>query len=41
MKNVTYDATKDTITLQPGVHWDEALTELAPLGVAPMGGRFG
>ena len=41
MKNVTYDATKDTITLQPGVHWGEALTELEPLGVAPMGGRFG
>ncbi|KAF8800052.1 FAD-binding domain-containing protein [Phlegmacium glaucopus] len=41
MKNVTYDATKDTITLQPGVHWDEALAELEPLGVAPIGGRLG
>ena len=41
MKNVSYDSTKDTITLQPGVHWGEALTQLEPLGVAPMGGRFG
>ncbi|KAF8154432.1 hypothetical protein B0H34DRAFT_660706 [Crassisporium funariophilum] len=41
MKNVSYNATSDTITLQPGVHWGEALTQLEPLGVAPMGGRLG
>ncbi|KAH9476278.1 putative FAD-linked oxidoreductase [Psilocybe cubensis] len=41
MKNVSYDATKDTITLQPGIHWGEALTALEPLGVAPLGGRLG
>lgn len=41
MKNVTYDPTSDTITLQPGIHWGEALTQLEPLGVAPLGGRLG
>ncbi|CAA7257492.1 unnamed protein product [Cyclocybe aegerita] len=41
MKNASYDAVKDTITLQPGIRWGEALTELESLGVAPMGGRFG
>ncbi|KAF4609548.1 hypothetical protein D9613_012318 [Agrocybe pediades] len=41
MKNVSYNATSDTITLQPGIHWGEALTQLQPLGVAPLGGRLG
>lgn len=40
MRGVSYDAAKDTITLQPGVRWGEALTDLEPLGVAPMGGRL-
>ncbi|KAJ7765610.1 FAD-binding domain-containing protein [Mycena metata] len=38
MKNVSYDPVTDSITLQPGVHWDEAITALEPLGVAPVGG---
>ena len=41
MKDVSYDPTSDSITLQPGIHWGEALTALAPLGVAPLGGRLG
>ncbi|KAF8900716.1 hypothetical protein CPB84DRAFT_1680358 [Gymnopilus junonius] len=41
MQNVSYDAVKDTITLEPGIHWGDALTQLQPLGVAPMGGRLG
>ncbi|KAH6901569.1 hypothetical protein BKA70DRAFT_1196861 [Coprinopsis sp. MPI-PUGE-AT-0042] len=40
MRGVSYDSAKDTITLQPGIRWGEALTELEPLGVAPMGGRL-
>ncbi|TFK32381.1 hypothetical protein BDQ12DRAFT_707669 [Crucibulum laeve] len=40
MKNISFDATTDTITLQPGIHWGEALNTLEPLGVAPMGGRI-
>ncbi|KDR71083.1 hypothetical protein GALMADRAFT_229731 [Galerina marginata CBS 339.88] len=40
MKNISYDASKDTITIQPGIHWDEALAALEPLGVAPLGGRM-
>ncbi|KAI3604575.1 fad dependent [Moniliophthora roreri] len=39
MKQATYDAQKDTITLQPGIRWAEAVTALAPQGVAPIGGR--
>ncbi|KAF9481751.1 FAD-binding domain-containing protein [Pholiota conissans] len=41
MQNVTYDPTSDTITLQPGIHWGDALSQLSPLGVAPLGGRLG
>ncbi|KDR79387.1 hypothetical protein GALMADRAFT_93288 [Galerina marginata CBS 339.88] len=41
MNSVSYDSVKDTITLQPGIHWDDALTQLQPLGVAPLGGRLG
>ena len=40
MREVSYDVETDTITLQPGVRWGEALAELEPLGVAPMGGRL-
>ncbi|KAF9461947.1 hypothetical protein BDZ94DRAFT_770917 [Collybia nuda] len=39
MKAVSYDSRKDTITMQPGVRWGEAVNTLAPLGVAPVGGR--
>uniref|UniRef100_A0A0W0GA70 FAD-binding PCMH-type domain-containing protein n=2 Tax=Moniliophthora roreri TaxID=221103 RepID=A0A0W0GA70_MONRR len=39
MRQATYDAQKDTITLQPGIRWVEAVTALAPQGVAPIGGR--
>ncbi|KAE9397561.1 FAD-binding domain-containing protein [Gymnopus androsaceus JB14] len=31
---------KDTITLLPGIHWGNAVADLAPLGVAPVGGRI-
>ncbi|KAJ7684279.1 FAD-binding domain-containing protein [Mycena polygramma] len=39
MKNVSYSTVSDTITLEPGIHWGEATTALAPFGVAPVGGR--
>ncbi|KAL0565080.1 hypothetical protein V5O48_016951 [Marasmius crinis-equi] len=39
MKEVSYDPEKDTITIQPGVRWGEALSILEPFGVAPVGGR--
>ncbi|KAJ7815742.1 hypothetical protein B0H14DRAFT_2846589 [Mycena olivaceomarginata] len=32
MKNVSYDPKTDSITLQPGVHWQEAVTALEPFG---------
>ena len=41
MTSVTYSASKDTITLQPGVHWEDAIAALEPYGVAPAGGRIG
>ncbi|KAJ2931944.1 hypothetical protein H1R20_g5134, partial [Candolleomyces eurysporus] len=41
MTNVSYDATRDTINLQPGVRWGEAIAYLEPFGVAPLGGRLG
>ncbi|KAJ7310616.1 hypothetical protein DFH08DRAFT_1046344 [Mycena albidolilacea] len=41
MKNVSYDPKTDSITLQPGVHWQEAIAALEPFGVAPVGGRVG
>lgn len=41
MTNVSYDATRDTINLQPGVRWGEAIGYLEPFGVAPLGGRLG
>ncbi|KAF8180623.1 hypothetical protein BJ912DRAFT_980935 [Pholiota molesta] len=41
MQNVTYDPIGDTITLEPGIHWGDALTQLSPFGVAPLGGRLG
>ncbi|KAJ7184626.1 FAD-binding domain-containing protein [Mycena filopes] len=41
MKNVSYNQVSDSITLEPGVHWQEAVTALEPFGVAPVGGRVG
>ncbi|KAJ7704349.1 hypothetical protein B0H17DRAFT_1039337 [Mycena rosella] len=41
MKNASYDKVADSITLQPGIHWLEAVTALEPYGVAPVGGRVG
>ena len=41
MQNVTYDATRDTIILEPGVRWVNAISALEPYGVAPLGGRVG
>ncbi|KAE9397560.1 FAD-binding domain-containing protein [Gymnopus androsaceus JB14] len=39
MNETSYDAEKDTITLLPGIHWGDAVSNLAPFGVAPVGGR--
>ncbi|KAI3607893.1 isoamyl alcohol [Moniliophthora roreri] len=39
MKAVTYDAQRDSITLQPGITWGEAVDALERFGVAPVGGR--
>ncbi|KAJ7765664.1 hypothetical protein B0H16DRAFT_1794651 [Mycena metata] len=41
MKNASYDSVSDTITLEPGIHWQEAVAVLEPFGVAPVGGRVG
>ncbi|KAJ7178008.1 FAD-binding domain-containing protein [Mycena filopes] len=41
MQNVSYDPTSDSITLEPGTHWHDAVTALEPYGVAPVGGRVG
>ncbi|TFK65916.1 FAD-binding domain-containing protein [Pluteus cervinus] len=41
MKNVSYDAIKDTVTLEPGVRWGEATAALQPFGVTTPGGRLG
>ncbi|KXN81968.1 Bifunctional solanapyrone synthase [Leucoagaricus sp. SymC.cos] len=41
MNNITYDANRNRATIQPGVRWGEALEQLEPYGVAPMGGRLG
>ncbi|KAF8574997.1 FAD-binding domain-containing protein [Ramaria rubella] len=41
MNTTFYDVAKDTITLEPGVHWDDAVSILQAQGVAPVGGRQG
>ncbi|KAJ7852285.1 FAD-binding domain-containing protein [Mycena leptocephala] len=41
MRNAFYDPAKDSIILEPGIHWQEAVTVLEPYGVAPVGGRVG
>ncbi|KDR68178.1 hypothetical protein GALMADRAFT_146431 [Galerina marginata CBS 339.88] len=40
MNNVSYNAAKDTITLQPGVRWGQAVAQLESQKVAPLGGRL-
>ena len=40
MKAISYNATSNSITLQPGIRWGEALTQLESHGVAPLGGRL-
>ncbi|PFH49719.1 hypothetical protein AMATHDRAFT_147056 [Amanita thiersii Skay4041] len=39
MNNATYSSETDTITLQPGLTWEEATTAVEPFGVAPLGAR--
>ncbi|KAF9041704.1 hypothetical protein BDP27DRAFT_1409392 [Rhodocollybia butyracea] len=39
MTNISYDAESDTITMEPGIRWGEAVAALEPFGVAPVGGR--
>ncbi|KAF7321161.1 FAD-binding domain-containing protein [Mycena chlorophos] len=41
MQNVSYDASRDSITFEPGIHWGNATAQLAQYGVAPVGGRVG
>nr|AGK29874.1 FAD-binding protein [Volvariella volvacea] len=41
MKEVSYNSAKNTVTLQPGIHWGEAITALEPYGITIMGGRLG
>ncbi|KAJ7253071.1 hypothetical protein B0H12DRAFT_1117338 [Mycena haematopus] len=41
MRNASYDRVRDSIILEPGIHWEEAVTALEPFGVAPVGGRVG
>ncbi|KAF5387249.1 hypothetical protein D9757_006852 [Collybiopsis confluens] len=40
MSDVSYDAERDTITIEPGIHWGDALNALEPFGVAAVGGRY-
>jgi FAD/FMN-containing dehydrogenase len=40
MKNASYSPVTDSITLEPGIHWQEAVAALEPFGVAPVGGMF-
>ncbi|KAJ7685680.1 FAD-binding domain-containing protein [Mycena polygramma] len=39
MTNVSYDSGSDTVTVQPGVHWGDAVEYLQSYGVAVLGGR--
>jgi len=41
MTAISYDAGTDSITLEPGVHWEDAVSTLQSMGVAPVGGRQG
>nr|GAT56712.1 FAD-binding domain-containing protein [Mycena chlorophos] len=39
MQAASYNQQKQSITLEPGIHWGDATAELAPLGVTLVGGR--
>ncbi|PFH49716.1 hypothetical protein AMATHDRAFT_4649 [Amanita thiersii Skay4041] len=39
MKNATYKADTDTISLEPGLQWEEAVLAVEAEGVAPVGSR--
>jgi hypothetical protein len=39
MRNASYDPVRDSIILEPGIHWQEAVSALEPFGVAPVGGK--
>ncbi|KAJ7136835.1 FAD-binding domain-containing protein [Mycena epipterygia] len=39
MSNVSYSPATETITVQPGVHWGDAMTAVEPYGVSVIGGR--
>ncbi|KAF5366890.1 hypothetical protein D9757_011388 [Collybiopsis confluens] len=39
MSAISYDAGSNTITLEPGVRWGDAIDFLEPFGVAAVGGR--
>lgn len=39
MKAFSYNPTRDTITIEPGVLWREVYDGLQAQGVAPVGGR--
>ncbi|KAJ7772967.1 hypothetical protein DFH07DRAFT_733429, partial [Mycena maculata] len=41
MQNVSYDDVSDTVTVQPGVHWADAIEYLQSYGVSVLGGRVG
>ncbi|KAF7311200.1 FAD-binding protein [Mycena kentingensis (nom. inval.)] len=39
MQNISYDAVSGLVTLQPGIHWGDAVNYLEGFGVTVMGGR--
>lgn len=39
MANASYSPVTDTITVQPGVHWGDAMTAVEPFGVSVIAGR--
>ncbi|KAJ7628455.1 hypothetical protein FB45DRAFT_918330 [Roridomyces roridus] len=41
MKIASYDPVRDSITLEPGIRWVDAIAAVEAFGVAPAGGRLG
>ncbi|THV04055.1 FAD-binding domain-containing protein [Dendrothele bispora CBS 962.96] len=39
MNHISYEPSRDTITLEPGIRWGESVNALEPQGVSPVGGR--
>jgi hypothetical protein len=39
MSNTSYNPLTDTVTVQPGVHWGDAIAAIEPYGVSIVGGR--